>query len=54
MKILLQIYCWICWWKNFENSQHLAKLWARLWWLVLYWLTVYAYKNICSCEISCI
>jgi len=26
---LLQIHCWVCLWKNFKNSQHLAKLQAR-------------------------
>ena len=26
---LLNIYCWICWWTNFDNGQHLAKVWAR-------------------------
>jgi len=23
---LLQIYCWVCWWKNFESRQTLGEI----------------------------
>jgi len=36
----LGIYCWVWWWKNFENRSTLAKLWVRVGCPFL-WLTGY-------------
>jgi len=27
--ILLQIYCWVCWWNSFKICEYVAKLHAR-------------------------
>jgi len=47
---VLQICCWVCWWKNFENhSSFDVKLWQKLSGL-LFWTSVYICLQICIAD----